>query len=401
MAEPRKLDPHRIAAEGSVEPTGHEPHSPSRAVSGVDGLNTEHVVINMGPQHPSTHGVLRLFLELDGEEVVTAEGQVGFLHRGIEKLSEHRRFYQVPTLLDRGDYTAGVCTETAFAQCVEQLMEIEVPPKALWLRSLLHETVRLASHELAWSTLGLDAGGMGQFLYAVREREGLLDILDAITGSRMMFNYVRPGGVLNDLPPEVVPMYEKWLSTIDMYIDEYHGLLTGNEIFQMRTKGVGVLDRATALSYGVTGPVLRGSGVQWDIRKDRPYAAYPELDFEVIVEEAGDVFARNMVRMREMTVSAELLRQCLAGMPEGDHMAKVPKVLRPPAGEAWSSVESPRGEVGIHLVTDGGDSPYRMRYRPAAQYNLQVVEELLPGGMIADAAVTTGSMDIVLGEIDR
>ena len=386
--------------EGSVEPA-LQPAGPRRVPTGVDGLTTEHLIVNMGPQHPSTHGVLRIQLELDGEEIVAAEGNIGYLHRGVEKLSETRRFHQVATLLDRADYTAGAQTELAFAMTIEKLLDIEVPAKAHWLRSLVAEIMRLGSHLLFYGTFGLDNGAMGQFLYAIREREGLLDVLDAVCGSRMMPNYVRPGGVLNDLPPEAEPLLRTWLSTFDGYLDEYDDLLTGNEIFQHRVKGIGVLDRATAIAYGVTGPVLRASGADWDLRRDRPYAAYPHLDFAVPTGTTGDCWDRYMVRMEEMRISAEIMRQILDGMPEGEHMAKVPKVLRPPAGEAWAAVESPRGEVGTHVVTDGSDVPYRVRLRPPAMYNLQVAEQLLPGNLIADAVIIAGSLDIVLGEIDR
>jgi len=389
-----------LLAEGAFVPT-HVPAGLKRAPSGVDGVRSEHIVINMGPQHPSTHGVLRFLIEVDGEEVVTAEAHVGYLHRGIEKLAEHNRYNALGTLMDRGDYVSGMHNELAAAMATEQLLEVEVPAKANWIRSLVGEINRIASHLIWYGPQGLDAGAMGQFLYAIRDREDLLDILEAISGSRMMFNYVRPGGVLSDLPVGVDQKIRTFLSTFDTYLKEHEDLLGGNEIFQMRLKGIGVLEPDTALSFGLTGANLRASGVGYDVRRDRPYAAYDQLEFDVPVGTKGDAFDRYAVRMEEMRQAARMIQQCLDGMPEGDFTAKVPKVIRPAAGEAYAAVESPRGELGVHLVSDGSDAPYRMRYRPPAQYALQAIESLLPGVFIADAIVNAGSFDIVLGEIDR
>jgi len=362
---------------------------------------TEHLVVNMGPQHPSTHGVLRVLLELDGEEVITGEAVIGYLHRGIEKLAEHRRYNAVGTLMDRGDYVSGIMNELAFALAAEKVAGIEVPRRANWLRVLFSELNRLASHLVWYGTMGLDSGAMGQFLYAVRDRENLLDILEDVTGQRMMFNYVRPGGVVNDITTTAEAKIRTFLETIDMYLDEHHGLLGGNEIFQARMKGVGVVSREMAIAFGLTGANLRASGVSFDVRRDRPYAAYDEMDFEVPLAEAGDCWSRYVVRIEEMRQSVRMIRQCIDGLPEGEHTAKVPKVLRPPAGEAYAAVESARGELGVYLVADGTENPYRMRYRPPALYALQAGEALLPGNLLADAVVILGSFDVVLGEIDR
>lgn len=377
------------------------PTSLRRAPIGVDAFDTERMVLNMGPQHPSTHGVLRVLIELDGEEVVAAEAVVGYLHRGIEKLAEHRRYNAVGTLMDRGDYTSGIMNELAFALAAEKLMDVEVPRRAQWLRVLMSEINRIASHLVWYGTFGLDAGGMGQFLYAVRDREVLLDILEDVTGQRMMFNYVRPGGVVADITTTAVEKIKVFLSTIDGYLDEHDALLGGNEIFQARTKGVGIIDRDTALAFGLTGANLRASGLGFDVRRDRPYAAYDEMDFAVPVAAEGDCYARYLVRMGEMRQAVRMVRQCIEGLPEGEHTAKVPKVIRPPAGEAYAAVESARGELGVHLVSDGTENPYRMRYRPPALFALQATEAILPGNMIADAVVALGSVDVVLGEIDR
>jgi NADH-quinone oxidoreductase subunit D len=373
----------------------------ARVPSGVDTEHSEHLILNMGPQHPSTHGVLRLILELDGEEIVSGEAVIGYLHRGIEKLAESRRYSAVATLLDRADYLSGIHPELAFALATEKVSGIEVPRRASYLRCLIGELNRIASHIAWYGPMGLDSGAMGQFLYTFRDRETLLDILEDITGQRMMFNYVRPGGVLNDITTTAEAKIRTFLDDFAIHVDENAELLMGNEIFQGRTQGVGIFSREAALGFGLTGACLRGSGVNWDIRRDRPYAAYPELEFDVPVVEQGDVYARCTVRLEEMRQSARIVRQCIDGLPEGEYTAKVAKVLRPPVGEAYAAVESPRGELGIHLVSDGTDSPYRMRYRPPALYALQAGEALLPGLLIADAVVLMGSMDLILGEVDR
>ena len=396
----------RVTSEGPIVAEGRRdplvlPRGLRRVPRGVDELATEHLIVNMGPQHPSTHGVLHILLELDGEVVMAAEASLGYLHRGIEKLAESRRHHQVGTLLDRADYVSGIHTELAYAMAVEQLMGIEVPEKAHWLRTLMGEINRITSHVLFVGTFGMDTGSMPTFLYTMREREALVDILEEVTGSRMMFNYVRPGGVTGDLPAGITGKLEAFLSTVDTYLDEYDVLLRDNEIFGPRTRGVGVIDRATAIAFGMTGAPLRATGVDWDIRRARPYASYAQLDFDVPLASHGDSFDRYVVKCAEIRESLKMIRRLIAGVPEGEYMAKVPKVLRPPAGEVYAAVESPRGELGIHLVSDGTDKPYRMRLRSPAYFNLAVIDEALAGGLIADAVVTLGSLDIVLGEIDR
>ncbi len=389
-----------IVAPGTFQPT-LLPAGLRRAPAGVDQVTTEHLVLSMGPQHPSTHGVLRLNLEIDGEEVVGAEAIIGYLHRGIEKLAESRRYHTIGTLLDRGDYLAGIHSELALALATEKLLEVESPRRANYLRVMLGELNRIASHITWYGPAGLDAGAMGPFLYTFRDRELLLDILEDVTGARMMFNYVRPGGVLRDFTTTAEAKIRHFLDVFAVHIEENDEILMGNEIFQARTQGLGVFSREAALGFGLTGANLRASGVSWDIRRDRPYAAYNEMDFDIPLSEVGDVYARTAVRLDEMRQAARIVRQCIDGLPEGEFTAKVPKVLRPPVGEAYAAVESPRGELGVHIVSDGSDTPYRMRYRPPALYALQAGETLLPGGLIADAVVLMGSMDVVLGEIDR
>ncbi|MGV8082189.1 MAG: NADH-quinone oxidoreductase subunit C [Coriobacteriia bacterium] len=377
------------------------PMAVGRAPSAVDSVGTEHLILNMGPQHPSTHGVLRLLLEIDGEEVVAGEAIVGQLHRGIEKLAESRRYSAVGTLMDRGDYVSGIHGELAFALAAEKLLGVEAPPRAQWIRCLTGELCRIASHMTWFGPNTLDSGMMGLFLYVFKDRESILDILEDISGQRMMFNYVRPGGVLRDITPSAEKKIRTFLTEFAWRIDEHEELVMGNEIFRSRASGIGVIDHDRAIGFGLTGANLRASGGTWDVRRNRPYAAYNELDFEVPTATEGDVLARFQVRIAEMRQSLRMIGQCIDGLPEGDVMAKVPKVLRPPAGEAYAAVESPRGELGVHIVSDGGDSPYRMRYRPPALFALQAGEALLPGLLIADTVVALGSLDFVLGEIDR
>jgi NADH-quinone oxidoreductase subunit D len=392
--------------KGSIRPEGTQPRAVlpkglRRVPRGVDELATEHLILNLGPQHPSTHGVLHVLVELDGEEVIAAEASLGYLHRGIEKLAESRRYHQVGTLLDRADYVSGMHSETAFALAVEKLAGIEVPRKASWIRSLVMEINRYASHMVWIGTFGMDAGAMAPFLYIMRDREMLVDILESISGSRMMFNYVRPGGVVRDLPAGVDDKIRAWLDVADRYLEENDALLGGNEIFRMRMKGTGVVDAAKALGFGMTGGCLRAAGVDFDVRRAAPYCAYGELDFDVPLGVNGDNWDRYLVRVGELRQSIRMIRQLIDGMPEGECLTRVPRTLKPPAGEVYAAVESPRGELGIHLVSDGGMTPYRMRLRSPAYYNLSVVDEALAGGLIADAIVTIGSLDIVLGEIDR
>ena len=377
------------------------PRNVFRIADDPEKMSTDHYILNVGPQHPSTHGVLRVVTEMNGETVMSGEAHVGYLHRGVEKLAEDHRYYQVGSLLDRSDYLAGIHSETAFALATEQLAEIEVPDRANWLRTLMGEVNRIASHTVWLGPLGLDTGAMAPFLYLMRDREALLEVLEEVTGSRMMFNYVRPGGVLADITPGAERKLRAFLETADKYLQEHWDILADSEIFRDRVQGVGTVDRERALAWGATGFVARAAGIDIDVRRDRPYAAYDQVEFDVATRTDGDIWARYELRFEEWRQSLRIMRQALDGLPEGPVMATMPRVLRVPEGEAYASVESPRGELGVHVYSDGTDKPARMRVRPPAFYHLQICETCLPGQFLADSIVTIGSFDFILGEIDR
>jgi len=377
------------------------PRNLRRVPDDPDALSTDHYLLQMGPQHPSTHGVLNILAEMDGETIISSEAHVGNLHRGIEKLAESRRYGQLATLVDRGDYVGGCNTELAAALAVEELAGIEVPERASWIRVLMAEINRLASHYIWFGPSGLDSGAMGVFLFCLYDRERWLEVLEEITGQRMMFNYVRPGGVVADITPKSVAMIEDILKTADARLDEHYEALMASEIYQQRACGIGIVTKEDALALGATGFVARSSGVDWDLRRDRPYAAYDQMDFDVMVADTGDIWARMLCRLDEMRQSLRIIRQCLAGMPEGPHIARLPRVLRVPEGECYVPVESTRGEMGVHIYSDGSDKPYRMHYRPPTLYSLMISDLTLPGLFLADAIVTLGSFDFCFGEIDR
>jgi len=377
------------------------PRNIRRIADDPEQLSTDHYLLNVGPQHPSTHGALRIVMELDGERIMSSEAHVGQLHRGIEKLAESRRYHQLGTLTDRADYVAGIHSELAVALATEELAEIEVPDRASWLRVLMGEVNRIASHYMWMGPMGLDSGAMGIFLFMMKDREVFVDVLEEMTGQRLMFNYVRPGGVTGDLTPRAEKLLRDYLEIGEKRIQEHWESLFESELFQQRTKGIGVLTREEALAFGATGFVLRGSGVDWDLRRDRPYAAYDQMEFDVMTRQTGDTFDRVVCRLDEIRQSLRIIRQCLDGLPEGPIKAKLPKVLRVPEGEACGIVESARGEVGIHLYSDGSDKPARMRYRPPTLYSLGMADMLLPGQMLADAIVSMGSFDFCFGEVDR
>lgn len=384
------------------EPAGIPvPRNVRRIADDPDLMSTEHYLLNLGPQHPSTHGALRVVLELNGESIMSSEAHIGYLHRGIEKLAEHRRYHQLATLMDRGDYAAPIFGEIAAAMAVEKLGEYEVPARADWIRAIISEVTRLSSHFLWFGPLGLDSGAMGPFLYMARDREACLEVLEAVSGARMMHNYVRPGGVAFDWNAEADRKLRLYLEKADQYLDEHWDVLMASEIFQMRTKGIGVVSKEYCLSAGGTGFVARSAGIDWDLRKNRPYGAYDKLDFDVMVMDEGDIWARAVCRFDEMRQSVRMLHQLVDGMPEGDYTAKMPRIIRLPEGEAYAAVEGARGELGVHLYSDGSDKPYRFRYRPPILYHLAMADTVLPGQMLADAIVSLGSFDFCFGEVDR
>jgi NADH-quinone oxidoreductase subunit D len=386
----------------------------------------ETLILNMGPQHPSTHGVLRLVLELDGETVIKCVPHIGYLHTGMEKSMENEPYQQCVVITDRMDYLSGMNNNLAYCLAVEKLLGIEVPPRGQAIRVLVSELQRIASHLVWLGTHGMDIGAMSVFLYCFREREMLLNFFEEICGARMTPSYVRVGGLSMDLPPSIEPKLAQFLAIFPDRLDEYWTLLDENPIWRERTVGVGVLTAEEALTHSVTGPRLRASGVPYDIRKMNPYCGYENYDFEMPLGENGDVFDAYRVRMAEMRESLKIIEQVLRTLPDGPYNAEDPKIVLPPkervfsdmealihhfilvtrgfpvpAGEVYASIESPKGELGYHIVSDGSEKPHRVRVRPPSFYNLFVLPHLVEGKMVADTVANIGSLDIVLGEIDR
>lgn len=365
-------------------------------------LRSEKIILNMGPQHPSTHGVLHFLLSLEGEIVTSAEPSIGYLHRCIEKLCESKTYKQCIAMMDRADYVSGFLTEHAFVLAAEELGGVEVPPKAEYLRVLFSELCRITSHHVWLGSYGLDLGALTPFLYCFREREAILDFFEATTGGRMMFNYFRVGGVKADLPPGLAADIKRLLEKLPAAIDEYESLLTTNEIFLARTKGVGIISPQMAEDYCLSGAMRRGSGISSDLRRDEPYGAYGDFDVRVPVGTVGDCYDRYLVRVAEMREAGRVALAALEGMPEGDHInPDVPRTYKPSAGEAYRRVESPRGELGVYLMSDGTSQPWRMKIRSPAFSNLQVAPALLVGRRMGDVVAVAGSVDVVMGEIDR
>lgn len=389
-------------------------------------LSAESMVLNVGPQHPSTHGVLRIILELDGETILRATPDVGFLHTGIEKSAENLYYSQVVPLTDRIDYLAPLSNNLAYALAVEKLLGLEIPPRAQWLRVLLTELTRINNHLVWLGTTGLELGAMTVFLYCFREREQILNLFEMASGQRMMCSYIRPGGLALEPPLDFYQRVEQVLQMLPDRLDEYEELLTENRIWLARTRGVGVLSVEDALAYCISGPNLRASGMPLDLRKAAPYSGYENFEFDVPVRTDGDVYARYAVRVEEMRQSVRITRQALEGLPEGPVRADAPGILlperekmkaemealiyhfkivtdgyAPPPGEVYAPIESPKGELGCYLVSDGGPRPWRMRWRPPSLLNVQLLSKLLPGHLLADAIAIIASVDFVLGEVDR
>ncbi len=389
-------------------------------------LDATTMTLNIGPQHPSTHGVLRLVVELDGETIIRATPDIGFLHTGIEKNAEKLYYSQVIPLTDRIDYLAPLSNNLVYCLAVEKLLGLQIPARAQWIRVLLTELTRINNHLVWLGTTALEIGALSVFLYCFREREEILKIFELASGQRMMCSYFRIGGLALEPPPSFYDEVDRFLNTMPARIDEYEELLTENRIWLARTRGVGVLSVEDALAYGITGPNLRASGLAYDLRKAEPYSSYDQFDFHIPVRTEGDCYARYLVRVAEMRQSIRITRQALDGLPQGPILADAPGIVLPdrekmkaemealiyhfkivvdgfvpPTGEVYVPVESPKGELGCYLVSDGGPRPWRMRWRPPSLLNVQLLAKLLPGHLIADAIAIIASVDFVLGEVDR
>jgi NADH-quinone oxidoreductase subunit D len=364
-------------------------------------LDANELLINMGPQHPATHGVLRVKLKLDGERVLGSECVIGYLHRGVEKIAENRTYAQFAPYTDRMDYVAAVTNGMGYVEAVEKLLGVEIPPRAQYTRMVLAELQRLASHLLWLGTHALDLGAMTPVFYTFREREEILKIFEKYCGARLTTHAFRIGGLQYDLYDGFEQDCLKFCDYVLPKIDEYEQLLTKNRIWIDRTKGVGVLSAEDAVAYGVTGPVLRGSGVKWDIRKVQPYEAYDKVEFEVPIGQHGDTYDRYIVRIQEMRQSVRIIRQCVERLAPGPIFGKVGKVIKPPPGEVYHSIEAPKGELGYFVVSDGTTNPYRVRVRPPSFVNLQALDIMIRGHLVADVVAVIGTLDIVLGEVDR
>ena len=364
-------------------------------------LDANELVINMGPQHPATHGVLRVILRLDGEKVMGLECVIGYLHRGVEKIAEHRTYTMFNPYVDRMDYVAAVSNGLGYCEAVEKLLNIEAPPRANYIRVILTELNRLASHQLWLGTHALDIGAMTPLFYTFRDREEILKIFEKYCGARLTTHAFRIGGCQYETYEGFEKDVKKFLTFVAPKIDEYEELLTTNRIWVERTKKVGTISAKDCIALGVTGPVLRASGVKWDLRKAQPYAAYKQFDFEVPTGQNGDTYDRYLVRMAEMRQSLRIIQQAVDAIPEGPIMAKVSKVMKPPVGEIYHSIEAPKGELGYFIVSDGSTQPYRVRVRPPSFVNLQALDLMCRGQLVADVIAVIGTLDIVLGEVDR
>ncbi len=403
-------------------------HDLEEALDGIEGDRRDISVINLGPQHPATHGVLRVVLTLAGEEVLKAEAVVGYLHTGIEKTAEYKTYQQALTLTDRMDYLAPLSNNLGYCLAVEKLLGItdQIPAKAQTMRVILAELQRIASHLVWLGSNALDLGAMSVFLYCFQDREMILDMFELLSGVRLMTSYITIGGLLADITPDFPQKLRGFLEYFPPRLAEYHGLLDNNELWLERTKNVGVMSQETAMQYAITGPAARACGIDWDLRRDLPYTGYEQYKFAVPVLQDGDVYARYAVRMAEIEQSRRIVEQALAVLPTGPWQVDDPKIVpppkwqisasmeslihhfklytagfRPPVGEVFQRVESPRGEIGFYIVSDGSPRPYRMRVRGPSFANVQVLPMIMKGGMLADVISDIASMDFILGEVDR
>jgi NADH-quinone oxidoreductase subunit D len=359
------------------------------------------LVVNMGPQHPATHGVLHLVVTLNGETIKKIEPHLGYIHRSIEKMCESLTYRQFIYVTSRMDYLSSHINNTACALLVEKGMQIEVPERAKVVRTILNELTRIASHELWIGAMAMDLGAFTPFFYAFREREMITDIMEETCGARLTMNYIVPGGLMYDIHPDFQTKVKAFIKQFKEKVTEYEDLVTGNVIFQSRTKGVGVLTAEDAISYGCSGPVARASGVSCDIRKIAPYDAYDRVEFDEIIETAGDSFARYMVRVKEMNQSIRIIEQLIDHIPEGDFVGKTKNVLKLAKGEFYQRVETARGELGVYIVSEGGTTPYRIKFRSPGFSNLSVLDHIAKGSKIGDLMATMGTLDLVIPDIDR
>ncbi|HBR14792.1 MAG TPA: NADH-quinone oxidoreductase subunit D [Candidatus Omnitrophica bacterium] len=367
-----------------------------------DNLSFEELIVNMGPQHPSTHGVLYLELTLDGEVVLDCRPHIGYLHRSCEKIAENRTYVQFIPFTDRLDYLASMNNNLGYVLTVEKLLNLQVNERAQYIRVIIAELNRVASHLISAGTLAQDLGAYATPLfYCFRDREKIVELFDTLCGSRLTYNYMRIGGVKNDLPPGADTSIKSFIKYEREKLKEYDDLLTYNAIFLSRTKKVGILKKEVAINYSITGPNLRASGVPWDLRKEEPYLVYDRFNFDVPVGEAGDAWDRFKVRLEEIEQSFRIIEQALGGIPEGNPTVKINKVYKPAAGEVYLRTENPKGELGFYIVSDGTTKPYRNKIRSPSFSNLAVLPELVRGVNISDAVCVLGSLDIVMGEIDR
>jgi NADH-quinone oxidoreductase subunit D len=364
-------------------------------------IRTEEMLLNVGPQHPSTHGVFRIVLKIDGETIIEATPVIGYLHRGTEKLAEDLQYTQIIPYTDRMDYLSAMTNNYVICHAVETMMNLEIPERAEYLRVIVMELGRVASHLVWFGTYLLDIGAMSPFLYAFREREMIINLLNEISGGRLTFNYMRVGGVKWDAPEGWIEKVRDFVPYMREQLKGYHDLVTGNEIFVARVKGVGKYTKEEALEYSLSGANLRCTGVKWDLRKDEPYSIYDRFDFDVPVQEEGDALSRYHCRMAEIEESLKIVEQAVEQFPsEGAILGKVPKIIKPPAGEAYVRIESPRGEIGCYIASKGKKEPYRLKFRRPSFYNLQILSKLLEGENITNLITILGGVDIVLGEVD-
>ena len=364
-------------------------------------FGADELVINMGPQHPSTHGVLRVKLKLDGERVIGSECVIGYLHRGVEKIAENRTYQQFAPYVDRMDYVAAVSNGLGYCEAVEKLLMVEAPPRARVVRTILAELQRIASHLLWLGTHALDIGALTPLFYCMREREEILKIFEKYCGARLTTHAFRIGGLQYEAYDTLEKDVERFCEDFEARVQEYSDLLTGNSIWIGRTRSIGLLNAADCVALGASGPILRAAGVKWDLRKQAPYAAYDRYQFEIPVGSRGDTYDRYMVRLEEMRQSRLICLQAIANIPPGPIMARVGKVLKPPPGEVYHAIEAPKGILGYYIVSDGGTQPYRVRIRPPSFVNLQALDKMIRGHLVTDVVAIIGTLDIVLGEVDR